>query len=280
MSLTSLITHDKELRDKIRHSFSRPKLDKTKPLLAEPHTKRYTLMGVAFDYILRFYLENINSNCIKPDKWIAEHAIDLLKHDKKTYKKGIEIINQVKELKDDFFKTNEISKELIRQTIRMSYIDPVFRSGMGAEYIGTDAEEADIEDITKLISLLDKDLFSSKDICLLNPTFGDASRLVGGADADFIIDDKLIDIKTTKSLDLKLDDFCQVIGYYSLNKLDKSSELEINKLGIYYSRFGYLLLFNINDLISEKSLAEFIEWFKDRIHQTSKNKTIRNILLD
>ncbi len=33
MSLTSLIRNDKELRDKIREAFSRPKLEKNKPLL-------------------------------------------------------------------------------------------------------------------------------------------------------------------------------------------------------------------------------------------------------
>jgi hypothetical protein len=39
MSLTSLIESDKELRDKLRGAFSRPKLEKNKPLLVKPHTK-------------------------------------------------------------------------------------------------------------------------------------------------------------------------------------------------------------------------------------------------
>ncbi len=280
MSLTSLITHDKELRDTIRSSFLKPKPDKKRLLLAEPYTKKYTLMGVAFDYILRFYLEKVNNNCSKPEKWIAEHAIDRLKTDKKVYKEGSDIIAQVKELKTDFLKTGEISRELIRQTIRMSYIDPILRSGVGAEYIGTDAEDDDIKDIGNLVNLLDEKLFLAKDVCLLNPTFGEASRLVGGADADFIIDNTLIDIKTTKTLDLKLDDFCQLIGYFALNKIDGVNNVEINKLGIYYSRFGYLFSFDINDLISEKALCEFIDWFEYKIHQTSTNKTIRSLVFE
>lgn len=62
----------------------------------------------------------------------------------------------------------------------MSYIDPIFRAGVGIEYIGTDADKADIEDIEKQFILIDKRLFRAEEICLLNPTFGKASSLVGG----------------------------------------------------------------------------------------------------
>ncbi len=212
MSLTSLIKSDKELRDKIRSTFSRPKLKKNKPLLVEPLTKRYGLVGTAFDYIFRFFLEKTNNVQNSSKVWIAEHAIELLMPNEEVYETGSEIINNVKELKKEFIKTGNLTQELIRQTLRMSYIDPVFRAGVGIEYIGTEADKADIEDIEKQLALIEEELFRSEEICLLNPTFGGASILVGGADADFLIDDKLIDIKTTKKLELNLNNFCQVIG--------------------------------------------------------------------
>jgi len=97
------------------------------------------------------------------------------------------------------------------------------------------------------------------------------SMLVGGADADFVIDDKLIDIKTTKKLELKLNDFCQVIGYlllHIISGIDGSKELlKINQLGIYYSRYAYLFLFNIQDLIDDHALRRFAEWFESRIRR-------------
>jgi hypothetical protein len=37
----------------------------------------------------------------------------------------------------------------------------------------------------------------------LNPDFGFASKLVGGADADIVLDSTLIDIKTVKAATLK-----------------------------------------------------------------------------
>lgn len=268
MSLTSLIDIDKELRDKIRTTFPRPKLEKNKSLLVEPHTKRYGLVGTAFDYIFRFYLEKLNNIQNKSKTWIAEQAIELLVSNEEVYDAGVDIINNVKELRKEFIETGKLSQELIRQTLRMSYIDPVFRAGVGVEYIGADADKADIEDIEKQFALIEEKLFIAKDICMLNPTFGEASRLVGGADADLVIDDKLIDIKITKKLELKLNDFCQVIGYFLLHRIsgiDGRKELEINQLGIYYSRYGYLFLFNIQDLIDENSLQTFTEWFENRI---------------
>ena len=177
MSLTSLIKSDKELRDKIRTAFSRPKLEKAKPLLAEPLTKRYGLVGTAFDYIFRFFLEKTNNVQNSSKVWIAEQAIELLLPNEEVYKTGSEIINNVKELKNEFIETGTLSRELIRQTLRMSYIDPVFRAGVGIEYIGVDADKEDIKDIEKQFALIEEELFRSKEVCLLNPTFGEASSL-------------------------------------------------------------------------------------------------------
>lgn len=270
MTLTSIIRSDKELRSEISANFLRPKLDKSKQLLAEPRTKRYSLVGTAFDYIFRFYLINLNKVDNDSKKWISEHAIELLQSDKETYSTGRKIIKNVKTHKNKFSKSGILTDVLIRETLRMSYIDPIFRSGCGVEYIGEEADKNDIEDIRQLFELIDENLFRAKNICLLNPTFGEASRLVGGADADFLIDDKLIDIKTTKKFSLTLDDFCQLIGYLLLHRIsgiNESKKLEINKLGIYYSRYGYLFLFNVQDIIDEKSLQSFTKWFKNRIKE-------------
>lgn len=268
MSLTSIIDRDKELRHKIGNAFLRPKLERNRPLLAEPLTEHYGLVGTAFDYIFRFFLEKINNAKTSSKGWIAEQAIWWRIQDEEKREIGSEIISNVKELKKEFVETGKLSRELIRQTLRMSYIDSVYRSGKGFEYIGKDADQADIEDIEKQFSLVDEELFRSKDVCLLNPSFGEASNLVGGADADFLLDDKLIDIKTTKKLQLGLDDFCQVIGYLLLHRIggiEKSKEIEINHLGIYYSRYGYLFLFDVQGVIDDGSLRVFTEWFENRI---------------
>ena len=272
MSLTSLIKDDKELRQKINSTFARPKLDKKMPLLVESNTKHAALIGVAFDYLFRFHLERINK--VDTSKsWVSELSIERLlafEGDTEIYNKGIDIINNVKLLKEKFIETGNLSDDLIKETLRMSYIDPYYRSGFGAEYIGANADYEDVTEIKKQIELLNLDAFTAKHICLLNPTFGEASSLVGGADADFLVDNKLIDIKTTKKLALSLNDFCQIIGYYVLHEIsgiNGNKKIEINQVGIYYSRYAYLFLFNVHDIIDKEELNLFVKWFINRLEK-------------
>lgn len=292
MNLSLLIDRDKYLRNEIRDAFQlselRLKFEKTRPLLAPPKTNNSQLVGVAFDYLLRFYLEKLNGLPYdRENQWVAEKTKNILSESCEStriekferleqesikinqcsqrelmiasalsdhypdsvllpaYKHSLEIIEKVKSLQENFLETGRLSRELIRQTLRMSYIDPVLRSGRGIEDIGKDVDQLDIEDIEQQFSLIDDKLFKSKNRCLLNPTFGKGSQLVGGADADLIIDDKLIDIKTTKKLELPLSDFCQIIGYLLLYRIGGTSsgsgEFKIEQLGIYYARYGYLV---------------------------------------
>lgn len=323
MSLSSLIDGDKYLRNEIRDVFQlsevRLKLEKTRPLLAPPKTTNSRLVGVAFDYLFRFYLERLNGLPYdRENQWVAEKAknilfescegtqienVECLEQEStkinqcsrresmiacglalryadsvllSAYEHSLKIIEKVKCLRKEFAETGRLSRELIRQTLRMSYIDPVLRAGRGVEYIGTDADQLDIEDIEKQFSLIDSKLFKSQNRCLLNPTFDKGSQLVGGADADLIIDDKLIDVKTTKKLELPLSDFCQIIGYLLLHRIggttSHSEKFTIEQLGIYYSRFGYLFLFDVKDLISDKSLDKFAKWFENYVRK-EKGKT-------
>jgi hypothetical protein len=267
LSLTSLIDSDKELKAKFKSAFTRPKLEK-KPLLVEPHTKSYGLVGTAFDYLFRFNMERINQVADNSTTWIAEETMEWLGTDNVAFNVGTQIISETRALYRRFQSDGKLSTEFIRQILRMSYIDPVFRSGYGAEYIGRDADAADIEDVLEQYEKVDWSLFEASTICLLGPTFGDASRLVGGADADLLIDDKLIDIKTTKNLQLKPVDFYQIIGYLVLHRISGiggRQELAIEQLGFYFSRYAYLFLFRVEDIIDEKSLISFTEWFEDRI---------------
>ena len=75
MSLSLLIERDKDLRNKIRGDFQLPvlrlKFEKTRPLLAPPKTPHSRLVGVAFDYLLRFYLERTQWPPISPRKSVG-----------------------------------------------------------------------------------------------------------------------------------------------------------------------------------------------------------------
>ena len=109
-------------------------------------------------------------------------------------------------------------------------------------------------------------MFKAKKIIVLNPTFGEGSRIVGGADADIIIDNTLIDIKTTMNLKLRREWFHQIIGYYILSRIGGidgvSPKHKINKLGFYFSRYGELYTITVKTLINERKLSSLIKSFR------------------
>ena len=110
--------------------------------------------------------------------------------------------------------------------------------------------------------------FRAQQTCVLNPTFGEASLLVGGADADLLMDGRLIDIKTMSKLEMKREDFNQLMGYYALSRLggvdDVISENPIRELGIYSARYAEFLTFPVDDVINETKIKPFLEWIKKR----------------
>ncbi len=256
-----------------------------KDILAPPLTTRYGLVGTAFDYLLRFYIKYLNPKAIT-SRWVAESSLKYIElrlekiKERKSpedkiimplfknwYKEGKKIISKAKENYSIFLKSGQITDNLLKSTLLLSKLDSIFRAG----YIVEDIEfidNKDVEDLRKLISLVDSELFKTNKVCILNPTFGEGSKLVGGADADLVVDDMLIDVKTVKKLTFSRKYLDQLIGYYALYKIGGIDGMpiqnEINKLGVYFSRHGYLYWYDLDDIIDENRFPEFIKWFKKR----------------
>lgn len=83
----------------------------------------------------------------------------------------------------------------------------------------------------------------------LKRTFS-GSNDVGGADADLILDGCLIDFKSTINAKLTSTWLYQLLGYALLDYRD---EHQITRVGIYFSRQGVLLQWDLADLIRELS---------------------------
>lgn len=265
MSLTTFLAKP-DVREKFSSEFEKPKFQVKKEIVASPVTKRYSLVGTAFDYLLRFHIEYWNSQLVEKQNWIAESALILLSDD--YLDKGEVIVKQAKTNLNRFLETGKCDDELLKSALLLAGLDPIFRAGVGEEYIGL-VDEQDVQDLRNLISAVDMQIFKAQRYCVLNPSFGKASQMVGGADADLIIDDMLVDIKTTKSLELPKDYFHQLIGYLTLYHLHgaierKESLPEINKLAIYYSRYSYLHIIQVESITSREKLAHFGKWFVER----------------
>lgn len=279
MSLTSFL-QNRDVRQRCRQEFVVPTMAVKQEILAPPRSNRYSLIGTAFDYLLRFYLKWLNPDAVTGE-WVAElvreallqDVPELLKTGEHSYVSITELTNKAQwiiEQAKAVFSSRQITDQRIERTLRLAQLDPMFRAGVVDRNLGNVSKE-DVEDLRHLISLVEPRLFKASRLCLLNPTFGEASRLVGGADADVVIDDAIIDIKTTKNLRLARDDVNQVIGSFVLHELagvdGVTPKPAITKVGISFARFGYLHMIDVRSVIHPETWHGFVEWFIARATQ-------------
>lgn len=277
MSLTSFLEL-KDVKKKFRESFPKPWFTLKKEILAPPLTNHYALVGTAFDYLIRFLLKRVNPKAIT-HRWVAENVpecineLGVIFNDPERANKFRAIVEGIiakaKLNYSEYLKTGKMNKKIIESALLLSQIDPIYRAGFVDENLGT-VDKKDIADLKNIISKVNTAQFKAKKLCVLNPTFGKASHLVGGADTDLILDNMLIDFKTTKNLEFTRDFFNQLVGYYILYKIGGISGLKykpkIDIIGVYYSRFALLHTISIKELV-QINLLPFIKWFKRRANK-------------
>ena len=288
MSLTSILSDrdNQELRDKLKTEFLRPAFNLKTEIRAQPLTKNWGIVGTAFDYLMRFYLQHHNKDTfIQRDRWVADHAYKSLTKQFSTTKQTeirtgfyrdkvfktknlLKIINdqyeQTKNNYSKFITSGQLTDELVSNTIFLAKLDAYVRAGIIDQNFDNHNSD-DIKDIHSIISLVDRKNFTAKEKCYFNPTFGEGSMLVGGADADLIIDNTLIDIKATKHLKLERDHLNQVLGYYVLSLIggvnNKPKDRPIENLGIYFARHGELWTIPVLQFGDKRKFEEFKKWF-------------------
>jgi len=292
MSLSTFLARP-DVREKFRQEFPMPRIGAKKELLAQPQSNRYSLVGTAFDYLLRFYLQRLNPKVVHR-RWVAEaglwklansvplvYNIDAgrLSAEDRRVKAGRKAFDKARTVYAEYIESGKVTGPLLRGAIYLAQLDVVFRSGWVDENLGI-AQNEDVQDLRNLLSLVNPDDFRAKRLCLLNPTFGDASRLVGGADADLVIDSMLVDVKTTKNFVLKRNDFNQLIGYMVLHDLNGfdgiKSKRRISKLSIYFSRHAHLETFDVRSIVNPDTYPSFVRWFSTAAETTQPGERRRS----
>jgi hypothetical protein len=264
MSLTSFLVLP-DVRAKFSENFPLPQVLIREPLAAPPLTEYGGLVGTAFDYLLRFYLERLNTDPLT-FPWIAEVALQLIPKETSHHQVCTQIIREAKRAHDGYISSGVIDDGLLESVLLLAQIDGIYRARYMDKNLGK-TDLRDKEDLRKLIELVRPEMFKASKTCILNPDFGEGSELVDGADADFIIDDTLFEIKTTKTPSLRADYYHQLIGYYVLFQIGGIPQvegLEIRKLAVYYARYGVIFPINVNSLRGATDFGTFVSWFKTR----------------
>lgn len=307
-------------------------------LRVEPRSKRYIVVGTAFDYLLRFELQRRAPHATV-ERWVADSAPEMIwqdpqwiEHPSPHYsptepewwfrrhpvhgyltqwrgvngvvqymdgqyvyldpdggepKTGSRLSEVVGDEKEKAIRARNVvekaksavsayavqkSPTILEQvdvaahSIRLAKLDNVVR-GRRLDATFEEAANEDVDDLLAMLGIVTFDTLLHREVLLLNPTFGKASRLVGGADADLIAGDLLVDFKVTKEAEMNVDWLDQLLGYYFLVRhqrmLDPSFP-EIKRLGLYFGRHGYLWERDVSEWIDHPNFMDIERWFVSR----------------
>jgi len=187
-----------------------------------------------------------------------------------------EILDSTKADYHEFLRTGMLKTQLAQGFVRLAQLDSIVRVGILSLARGNpgldpvDHEDDVVEDILRLYNLVPWNEFNATRRCVLNPTFGEVGKLIGGADADLVIDGLLIDIKTVKRPLQRLNETLkQLVGYCLLSMLDgiDGEKWQISELGVYFSRHGRLIRFSIDELL-HGDLNEAARWFGEKASES------------
>ena len=232
-----------------------------------------------------------------PDKWLAarlredlsfQGIVDALFESLGQHRRRIsayrEAIAGARYCGERFVRTGEMTNRLPHFLLKISNLDVLHRT-MRANFLPPAADaifveripQREIDDLLALYEAIPGDLLRGESVWL-NPDLSVLNRdirpkprkIVGGgvkADADLIVDDLLIDIKTSRKRMtpmLPLQDFCQLMGYFALAELEGTHR--IRRLGIYYARYGYLFEFPVpRARPGTGGRAAYLEWFRKQM---------------
>ena len=235
-------------------------------------------VGTAFDYLARFVMkhyQNKVNGLSYEEKYIAEYGLKiLLKYTKKEdndyraiYNEGLNIISKF--INSDY--DDLLFKRVVGVSVYFAKLERIFRSGYTKEienslkYKINPLVEKELYNQIEIFKNVFEEKFNiktKKNTIYYNPNFDYCSVAVGGADANVVINDTLIDFKSSKYLKSIDDDFKQIIGYYLFSKVINSPK-GINKICLYFSRYGKFVEYEFKEedkVMVEKAVTDMEEF--------------------
>jgi hypothetical protein len=290
MSLTEILSHPDVAAEFGKYVRAPPSHRQPAPGMVAPprYHDSYALVGTAFDYCLRFCIAARNRGLVAEQTWVAEIAVRLIESEEElppglSLEKAREGVKRARELYEEFLETKVFTRRLARAALFLAALDRAYRTGPEAVVPGylKGPLRYEVKDCMRLVRAVPRERITARSRAALNPTFGEASALVRGADADFIIDDTLVDIKTTKYYGLTPAQLHQLVGYRILLAACKegsstaSGTPTITHGAIYFARHARLERFPYADLIERRNFLTLAKWFIGYVsHDPTEGNTL------
>lgn len=205
---------------------------------------RRSLKRVSFDYALRFGLAARYPAQV--DHLVADSAVGILEQIPPLRKHASLARRQLAEATETLRalpKRTILNRKAAEACYRLASLDVVYRVGKTDQLYHLPSSE-EIQELQELYRIIPWDEFRPQRRLVLNPTFSIGSHLVGGTDADIVLDDAVLEVKTVKDQALSVGLVRQIVGYallanrYGMTGItDKPS---VSRLGVYFSRAGVL----------------------------------------
>ena len=133
MSLKSFVGL-KNVRERLDAQLHIPPLENQRELLAPPVCRNASLVGTAFDYLLRFHAEKLN--LATRSEWVAEKAVrdcggPAARFDGLPYRRRFSrIVDKARDILDRYIFKDEVGAELFRAALWLAQLDVLSRTLM------------------------------------------------------------------------------------------------------------------------------------------------------
>jgi hypothetical protein len=231
-------------------------------------------MGTAIDYGIRFYLQKKYA-AAHPNLLIAQLAVKVAPLNIQNRMNNI-----VREAMTFLNNATSINRDFAYHCWQLANIDTLWRTGLIPKDIPDQISNKEIVEFLGIMKGVTQNWPIVDKYCVLNPTFGIASNLVNGADADVVQDDVIVDIKTIRRPNIP-DLLHQLVGYAALEVMDfidgkpGKSNADLTKyLGGYFARHDWFVKWPIEQIVSKEDLEGLAEFFTAEVNRIAYKEEI------
>lgn len=224
------------------------------PLRCPPLGANPGLVGTAFDTALRVLLRGANRQMGRGDAPLVAR-LAALHMDPARVRTDV---GDARSVLDAVAAGGGFGDGEARAAVVLASYEVVARTGRYQDLAGV-VPDAAWRDVLALIRAVPLQAFAAQRQLVVGPLFR-AARRVGGADADLLLDDALIEVKATKDLRLDRRSLQQLAAYLVLERLGgiPGSSEPVRRLGVYFARHGALHVLEVREAFVPGGLPRLV----------------------